>query len=208
MEVWQNTDNVGNNITGNQDGAGGYMQKYGYALYWHREDEYKGTGMMGRNEIEEKAGSLAGAGSDFPIPVYDIARRLGVKVWVADFGDLAEEYSGFCDFREGEIYLNRDDNAIRRVFTAAHELGHLLLHEDYFEKKGERFAFLPRYSSAVDDSEQEKEANLFARCLLLPRAVLEPHLKGGNEPSVLAAAFDVTTDLLEERQAEIGTSQE
>ena len=164
--------------------------------------------MMDYKDIEKKADSLTGAGSDFPIPVYGIARKLGVKVWVADFGELAEEYSGFCDFRKREIYLNRDDGAIRRVFTAAHELGHLLFHESHFKEKGERFAFLPRYSNAVDDSTQENEANLFARCLLLPRVALEPHLKERNEPSVLAAAFDVTTDLLEERRTEIVSSQE
>ena len=160
---------------------------------------------MDAKDIEKRADVLTGAGSDFPIPVYGIARKLGVKVWVADFGEIAEEYSGFCDFHKRGIYLNLEDDARRQVFTAAHELGHLLFHEKHFRKEGKRFAFLPRHLNAIDDSEQENEANIFARCLLLPRATLEPHLTDGNERSVLAAAFNVTTDLLEEREKEIGT---
>lgn len=162
---------------------------------------------MNSKDIERKADSLTEVYSDLPIPVYDIARKLGVEVWVADFDEIAEEYSGFCDFDGREIYLNREDSARRRVFTAAHELGHLLLHEEHFKGKGERFASLPRHPNAIDDTPQEKEANLFARCLLLPRPVLEPHLKKENEQDILAAAFNVTVDLLEERRKEI-VSQE
>ena len=159
--------------------------------------------MMHSEDIEKKANELTGAGSDFPIPVYGIARKLGVKVWMADFGKLTHKYSGFADFHGRGIYLNREDDAIRHFFTVAHELGHILFHEKYFTEKGKRFAFLPRHLNTADDSEQETEANLFARCLLLPRATLEPHLKGENEKNVLAAAFNVTTSLLEERKKEI-----
>lgn len=53
-----------------------------------------------------------------------------------------------------------------------------------------------------DDTKQEHEANFFARCLLLPQAVLEAHIER-NEPSILASAFDVPLDVSEERQKEI-----
>ena len=164
----------------------------------------RGIRMMNRKHIEEKANELTKVYSEPPIPVYKIARSQNVQVWVADFGVLAEKYSGFCDFRKGEIYLNREDDTKRRIFAAAHELGHLLFHEDHFREKRERFAFLPRYSNTSDNSKQEDEANLFARCLLLPRATLEPHLADRkNESSILAAAFDVTVDILKERREEI-----
>ena len=163
--------------------------------------------MMDYEDIEKEADNLTEAYSEIPVPVYDITRKLGVKVWIADFGEIAGEYSGFCDFDRGEIYLNREDNTRRRIFTTAHELGHLRLHEEHFKSKGERFAFLPRHPNVTDDSPQEKEANLFARCLLLPRPALEPRLREKNEQDILAAAFNVTTDLLEERRKEIASQE-
>ena len=81
--------------------------------------------------------------------------------------------------KKREIYLNRKANVTRRAFAAAHELGQLLLHED----TEERFAFLPMNTNVKDDTEQEHEANFFARCLLLSRMVIESHLER-NEPSL------------------------
>ena len=173
-----------------------------------QEGNWKRDRMMDYEGIEGKANELTKVYSEPPIPVYRIARNLGVQVWVTDFGDIAEEHSGFCDFREREIYLNRRGDTKMRLLAAAHELGHLLFHVEHFREKGERFAFSPIYPGVAGDSEPENEANLFARCLLLPRAILELHLNKGTEPSILAAAFDVTVDTLQRREIEITSLRE
>ncbi|WP_336208849.1 helix-turn-helix domain-containing protein [Nonomuraea sp. LPB2021202275-12-8] len=55
---------------------------------------------------------------------------------------------------------NRFDDIYRHRFTAAHELGHLVLHGD----------------TAAGDSQQEREADAFAAEFLTPRDSIVPHL--------------------------------
>lgn len=55
---------------------------------------------------------------------------------------------------------NRTDDIYRHRFTAAHELGHLVLHSD----------------GAPGDAQQEREANAFAAEFLTPRSSILPHL--------------------------------
>jgi Zn-dependent peptidase ImmA (M78 family)/DNA-binding XRE family transcriptional regulator len=50
----------------------------------------------------------------------------------------------------------------RRIFTAAHELGHLLLHADAYD-----------VLQTEEDSTQEKEADVFASHLLMPQMLFE-----------------------------------
>ncbi|MCY4048586.1 MAG: ImmA/IrrE family metallo-endopeptidase [Hyphomicrobiales bacterium] len=156
-----------------------------------------------KDRIRDRVNALIGESPEPPIPIFDIARQQGVRVWIADFGKIERRYSSFCDFEKREIYLNRKANVTRWSFAAAHELGRLLLHED----NEERFAFLPMNTNVKDDTEQEHEANFFARCLLLPRTAIESHLER-NEPSILASAFDVPLDVLEERQKDLKERQE
>lgn len=107
----------------------------------------------------------------------------------------------FANAHGGYILVNADDRLPRRRFTAAHELGHYLLH------------FLPRLEAArdvetylvQDDSsetvceedtqlsltEMERQANLFAAELLMPESVC----RGASEQ--YAQRFRTTPRLLE-----------
>ena len=159
-----------------------------------------------KEEIKGRVDALIRDYREPPIPVFDVARQQGVRVWIADFGKIERKYSSFCDFEKREIYLNRIANVKRRAFAAAHELGRLLLHED----TEERFAFLPMNSKVKDGTEQEHEANFFAQCLLLPKIVLERHIKADKQ-HIFASAFDVPLDVLrdvlKERQIDLEESQ-
>ncbi|MFE2711934.1 ImmA/IrrE family metallo-endopeptidase [Streptomyces mirabilis] len=53
---------------------------------------------------------------------------------------------------------NRADDVYRHRFTAAHELGHLVLHGD-----------------AIGDSRQEREADAFAAEFLTPASIIAPY---------------------------------
>ncbi|MGH3615553.1 MAG: ImmA/IrrE family metallo-endopeptidase [Pseudonocardia sp.] len=81
----------------------------------------------------------------------------------------------------------------RHRFTAAHELGHLLLHAD----------------AHPGDIEQEREADRFAAELLTPAAEIGPELPsrlriGALEP--LARRWGVAMDSLVRRTQELGTT--
>lgn len=116
-----------------------------------------------------------------PVPVWDIARKKGARIAVDSLeGDL----SGFL-FRDGVqtvIGVNTHHAAVRQNFTVAHELGHLLLHDQDYEQLHVDRAF-PTVRLRDDDSSKgvsdyEKEANLFAAELLMPVHFLEHDLAG------------------------------
>lgn len=101
-------------------------------------------------------------------PIHDIAGLLesgGVKVYplkVASDGffglSVSEEEGGPA------IIVNVWDriSVERWIFSAAHELGHLLLHLDSYELE-----------ETMEDQEQEKEANIFASYFLMPQKAFE-----------------------------------
>ncbi|GAA0389059.1 XRE family transcriptional regulator [Microbispora corallina] len=89
------------------------------------------------------------------------------------------------------LTANRFDDIHRYRFTAAHELGHLVLHGDI----------------ASGDSQQEREADAFAAELLTPRDSILPELPGRLDLRRLARLRDVwgvSVDSLLYRCREVG----
>ena len=87
-----------------------------------------------------------------------------------DLGDPATTLAGFlfASGRTGLAFMDAADILPRRRFTAAHELGHAVLH------RGRMSRFLDAAISETDDTtaEIEREANRFAAELLMPEAVV------------------------------------
>ena len=161
--------------------------------------------MMQRRDIEKDANELTKVYSDVPMPVYEIAREKGLEVYVADFGDYVDTFSGFCDFKKGNIYLNKMDIEERRSFTAAHELGHWVLHKDTYLANPEKYEFMPKRRAIVNnhpDNDMEEEADFFATCLLIPRHLIrkfQPRFSARE----LADIFNVPWVLMEKRLKDI-----
>src|SRR5690349_690492 len=63
-----------------------------------------------------------------PVPVEVIAKARGARIY---YQSLEDDVSGFIyrDNAEVVIGVNTHHAAVRQNFTTAHELGHLLLHE-------------------------------------------------------------------------------
>lgn len=132
-----------------------------------------------------------------PIPVYEIAERNGVNVVFVDFGPHAGSVSGLCDFEKARIYVNKDDSTERQAFTIGHELGHWLLHKEFFLEHPDSYPVLPRFSDPNRNDPMEKEANKFAACLLVPDRMLAP-VKGAPV-AALARSFGVSGTMMEFR---------
>ncbi len=89
----------------------------------------------------------------------------GIKVFA-----MSVKSDGFFGLSVGEedggpaVAVNTDERipVERQIFTAAHELGHLILHLDAFN-----------VNNSEEDERQEKEANLFAGCFLMPKTLFE-----------------------------------
>jgi len=110
-----------------------------------------------------------------PVPVADIAKALGVQV---QYQAAEDDLSGFL-YRDRNrqlaiIGVNAEHHPNRRNFTAAHELGHFLLHEFDDVHVDRRFkVWLRNETSSQGTDDEEKEANLFAAELLMPARFLE-----------------------------------
>ncbi|HOD84373.1 MAG: anaerobic benzoate catabolism transcriptional regulator [Planctomycetes bacterium ADurb.Bin126] len=109
----------------------------------------------------ERTREVLGISSDEPVrDICGLLESAGVKVR-ADVFDL----EGFFGFSVGPadggpaviVNVRSDISVERRIFTSAHELGHLLLHPDAYDVK-----------KVAEDPEQEKEADCFASHFLMP----------------------------------------
>lgn len=115
------------------------------------------------------------------VDVEGLAKSMGLEVRAES---VDEDLSGFL-FRDGAtrravIGVNASHHPNRRRFTIAHELGHFLLHKgEPVHVDGANVAYRldrrdERSSSGQD--EFEREANLFAAELLMPKRFLDSDL--------------------------------
>ena len=108
-----------------------------------------------------------------PIPIETLIRSEGIELHYPDLGD---DVSGVLVRQSGGMVIgvNRRHSKARQRFTAAHELGHALLHEGSEVHHDQVFRMNLRSdlsSQGIDP--EEIEANHFAASLLMPRITLE-----------------------------------
>ena len=125
--------------------------------------------------VERQANDiLAAAGIVGPaVPINELIAAQGIQLL---YPNLGNEASGVLVRKDGStvIGVNRAHAKTRQRFTAAHELGHALLHTgtDIHHDNGFQVNLRSDLSSQGIDPE-EIEANYFAACLLMPRSFLE-----------------------------------
>jgi len=150
--------------------------------------------------------------AEAPVPVERIAKAKGARIF---HQSLEDDVSGFLyrDKNQNVIGVNTHHAPVRQNFTTAHELGHLLLHDQ--EQLHVDHAFRVRLrddvsSQGIDDD--EREANLFAASLLMPRRFLEEDLEGEDFVNLLdddflsdiARKYGVSTQALVNRLKNLG----
>ena len=139
-----------------------------------------------------------------PVPILTLARGCGARIVQVPGED--DNIDGFLYREGGEIVIgvNRDQAFVRRRFTVAHELGHLLLHE-YGQIHVDR-GFRVRLRSSVSSEgidQDEMEANRFAAEILMPLDFLRADiakrvfdLADDRELQALAKRYGVSTQAL------------
>lgn len=110
-----------------------------------------------------------------PVPIERIIKKEGILL---QYAPLEEDLSGMAFVRDGQriIGINALHHPNRQRFSAAHELGHHLLHSPEIEQavhvdKGQRILFRDPVSTQGTDK-LEIEANTFASELLMPRTLV------------------------------------
>lgn len=116
-----------------------------------------------------------------PVDVEGIARDLGLAIYSSN---LAPNVSGVIvkDASYGTpsgfaIFVDSGEAAVRQRFTAAHEIGHFLLHRD---RIGDRHEDNYLLRSIGMSNRQEAEANQFAADLLMPRNLISLAMRNGH----------------------------
>lgn len=149
----------------------------------------------------------------FPVDVAQICYKMGIRLMPFDFSQIemqASREENNCESGDilGAIVANGNDLAIlykkddlvnNRRFTIAHEIAHSCLHMEV------NSAFHVEFRRALrDGDESEREANAFARRLLIPSDVLRGMLGETRriEPKsvpMLSSLFMVSEDVMQER---------
>jgi Zn-dependent peptidase ImmA (M78 family) len=150
--------------------------------------------------------------TEAPVPVETIAKGRGARIY---YQSLEDDVSGFLyrDTAQTVIGVNTHHAPVRQNFTTAHELGHLLLHdqEQLHVDRDFRIRLRDGVSSHGTD-EAEREANLFAASLLMPKRFLEEDLQneeyvdlfGDNFLVEIARKYGVSTQALVNRLKNLG----
>jgi Zn-dependent peptidase ImmA (M78 family) len=155
--------------------------------------------------------------TEAPVPVERIAKAQGARIF---YKALEDDLSGFI-YRENQqsvIGVNTHHAPVRQAFTIAHELGHLLLHDQDHEQlhvdRVHDFSIRLRSGASSEGTdESEMEANLFAAELLMPSAFLARDLKNrqlldDRGVITLAKKYGVSTQALLIRLSSLGYIRE
>ncbi|MGA0598624.1 ImmA/IrrE family metallo-endopeptidase [Enterovirga sp. CN4-39] len=158
---------------------------------------------MAADEIEIVRQLASGEG---PVDVARLIKALGV-----DYSEqpMAPGVSGKIQ-RIGDRYrivVNSKEGPQRRRFTAAHELGHYLLHRDLVGERGHLDRLFSSGSSGVGDiinPLHEVQANRFAAELLMPSGAVRARAKTADNPVDLARHFGVSPAAMTVRMESLG----
>ncbi|MCL4498788.1 MAG: ImmA/IrrE family metallo-endopeptidase [Chloroflexi bacterium] len=150
--------------------------------------------------------------SEPPVLIHKIAKSQGVRLFLQPFDG---EMSGFIAQKDDNVVIgvNTSHAKVRQRFTIAHELGHMLLHEQGEVHVDRKFHIKLRNnvsSQGVDPD--EVEANLFAAEILMPKQFIDHDLQGISDVDLLdtevidglAERYDVSTQAIMFRLVALG----
>lgn len=144
--------------------------------------------------------------SALPISVEEIASKQSIKISRSP----SKDFSGLLIRKDGHalIGVNSSEAPVRQRFTIAHELGHFFLHP-----KQDAFVDYRDNKKNVMRTPKEKQANIFAAALLMPRSHIEKDYrkvaKGGfgeDELRQLADKYFVSEDAMKYRLLNLNLS--
>lgn len=115
---------------------------------------------------------------ELPVNIIKIAENMGFKVFSAEFkdkdikcvvADCGSEINGFNEKRV--IAYDKNNDSSDNIFMMAHAIGHFVMHCD------ETHDFIMYEFYDKSRSRVEREANKFARALLVPRGLFMDFIK-------------------------------
>ena len=162
-----------------------------------------------RRDIKAKVGALldgAGVRGLLPAPLEVLVAHLGYELVEFEPDCRLDAISGAVHHKKKRIYLNADESARRKVFTLAHEIGHIVLHGnrqdefiDYRKDNNKRKA------NNKEEEQKEWEADNFASELLMPvEHFIQTWYKLDQIPWKVAPEYGVSERVAETRARILG----
>lgn len=165
--------------------------------------------MLSKQQIEAKANQLLEKHRTLfaPIDVLDIIDAEGIHLVVDEMDD---DHSGFLLVENGvaTIAINEAHHPNRQRFTAAHELGHYILHSQGRDRFFVDKAYFRGPEASAGTQAAEIEANRFAACLLMPAEMLKEY--ASRQPLTdleiyrLSTVFEVSEQAMTLRLTNLG----
>ena len=103
--------------------------------------------------------------------IYELAELLGYNVIITDLPKGIKAAVKIQSDNSVRLLLADWDTSQSRMFSLAHEIGHVILHRETLSKDTYRLEDFGNYNSK-ETILQESEANYFAGCILVPLKVL------------------------------------
>ena len=110
-----------------------------------------------------------------PIDMATVAGYLDLKVITFEFEGGVSGVLLIEREKQSIIGINPNDGRQRRRFSAAHEIGHYVLHRDNKSMFSDNYQVM--FRSDNEKSVEETEANVFAAALLMPCKLVEAEFK-------------------------------
>lgn len=134
---------------------------------------------MGHDEIRDIAEKLLREfpAEHLPIDVFGLIEKKGLNII---FEEIEDEHSGFLLVEKGKatVAINSGHHINRQRFTAAHELGHYMLHAKGTDHFFADQAFQRSVASSTGEDTIEVDANRFAAEILMPKNRIEEKAGG------------------------------
>lgn len=125
-----------------------------------------------------------------PVNVAACAEAVGLPIFSVELPDGISGMIKRTDGDKFECYVDKSEPSNRQRFTAAHELGHFVLHRDSI---GETHQDNYRLRAEGMTNWQETQANQFAADLLMPRNLISDAMENGTRSvEALARLFRVS----------------
>ena len=145
-------------------------------------------------DLAEKVRKDAGLNDSEPgaVDAVKLAQFFGCEVEEVTFNPqtISARIKRDVDSTRYIIQISRDDEPKRQRFSIAHEVAHLLLHDDGKESFIEWRKKLSEYGE--NDLYKEIQANMLSSALLMPKALVERAWKESRDIEDLASIFNVS----------------
>lgn len=136
-------------------------------------------------------------GDDVPVDPVLIARSLGITVLNAQLDDNVSGALIKERHQDPQIVLNQSDNANRRRFTCAHEIGHYVKRSEELDQY--EYVDYRDSLSSTGVNPDERYANAFAAALLMPEDVVRRFRAEDLTEAEMAGHFGVSREAMHHR---------